>query len=144
MTYKFRDKYADMERTKAYYEENPPKVGDRVVIVTTRSRLPTQFEECTIKAITERKRIVVDHEEDDLWAGKSFYRTGQNCKAPKGQTWLIPMALYEEQGEQPDEYPQEVQDRINSVECPWERQMVETGYRRGISRYQNRFGRKVT
>ena len=88
-----RHKHDDMEMTKAYYQDNPPKVGDKVVIIATASHIdmwPPQH--CVIEAITDRGRIVVEHEEH--WgSGKSFYKSGQNCMKPKGQVWLIPEAL---------------------------------------------------
>ena len=91
-----RHKHDDMEMTKAYYQDNPPKVGDKVVIIATASHIdmwPPQH--CVIEAITDRGRIVVEHEEH--WgSGKSFYKSGQNCMKPKGQVWLVPEALYVE------------------------------------------------
>lgn len=93
----FRHKYEDMAMTKKYHADNPPKVGDKVVVLKTYSHsqmLDPEF--CVIEAITDRGRIVVDHR-DARWglAGKSFYKSGQNCTKPKGQIWLIPEALYE-------------------------------------------------
>jgi len=94
----FRHKYKDMEMTKAYYTENPPSVGDEVVILKTashREMYPPEFYH--IEAITNRGRIVVEHEDAKYGlSGKSFYKSGQNCMKPKGQIWLIPRALYEE------------------------------------------------
>ena len=91
-----RDKYEDMEMTRAYYKDHPPKVGDKVVVIATASHVEMwPPEHCVIEAITDRGRIVVEHKE--IWgAGKSFYKSGQNCIKPKGQVWLIPEALYEE------------------------------------------------
>jgi hypothetical protein len=92
----FRHKRDDMEMTKDYYTKNPPQVGDKVVIIATASHSEMWLpEHCVIEAITDRGRIVVDH--DCKWSsGKSFYKSGQNCMKPKGQTWLIPSALYVE------------------------------------------------
>lgn len=91
-----RNKRSDMEMTKEYYTTNPPQVGDKVVIIATASHSEMWLpEHCVIEAITDRGRIVVDH--DSKWgSGKSFYKSGQNCMKPKGQTWLIPSALYVE------------------------------------------------
>lgn len=92
-----RDKNEDMEMTRAYYKKNPPQVGDKVVVIATASHTDMwPPEHCVIEAITDRGRIVVDHSHAYAWAGKSFWKSGQNCKAPKGQVWLIPDELYEE------------------------------------------------
>lgn len=92
--YKMRDKESDMEATREYHKKHPPKVGDLVVILHTASHHTMMKPHITqIKAITDRGRIVVDHDHE-AWAGKSFWKSGQNCKAPKGQCWLIPAELY--------------------------------------------------
>jgi hypothetical protein len=98
MGHAFRRKNRDMAMTKKYYESNPPQVGDKVVVIKTASHsemYPPEFYE--IEAITSRGRIVVEHRDAKYGlAGKSFYKSGQNCMKPKGQIWLIPEALYEE------------------------------------------------
>ncbi len=92
--YKMRDKEADMEATREYHKHNPPEVGDVVVVLHTASHHTMMKPHITkIVAITDRGRIVVDHEHE-AWAGKSFWKSGQNCKAPTGQCWLIPAELY--------------------------------------------------
>ena len=93
-TYKLRDKWEDMEVTKAFYDEYPPEVGDLVVVLHTASGYRMLRPDVKpIIAITKQKRLVVDHIHE-AWAGKSFWRTGQNCKAPRGQCWLVPAELY--------------------------------------------------
>jgi hypothetical protein len=92
--YKMRDKEFDLDATRKYHEQNPPQVGDLVVVLHTASHYRMQKPYVTtIKAITDRGRIVVDHNHE-AWAGKSFWKSGQNCKAPKGQCWLVPAELY--------------------------------------------------
>jgi len=92
--YKMRDKDADMEATREYHIHNPPKVEDIVVVLRTASHNTMMKPHITkIVAITDRGRIVVDHDHE-AWAGKSFWKSGQNCKAPKGQCWLVPAELY--------------------------------------------------
>ena len=92
--YKMRDKATDMEATREYHKHNPPKVGDIVVVLHTASHNRMMKPHITeIVAITDRGRIVVDHQHEG-WAGKSFWKSGQNCKAPTGQCWLVPAELY--------------------------------------------------
>lgn len=88
-----RNMIEDRTLTKEYYDLNPPKVGDSVVVLCT-SRHIDMFEPdfTKILAFTKRKRIVVEHHHDTY--GRSFYRTGQNCYKPAGQCWLIPRALW--------------------------------------------------
>ena len=92
--YKWRDKWEDMEKTKVFFDEYPPEVGDLVVVLHTASGYRMLRPDVKpIIAITKQKRLVVDHVHE-AWAGKSFWRTGQNCKAPRGQCWLVPAELY--------------------------------------------------
>lgn len=92
--YQRRDKHDDMDMTRAYYEDSPPQVGDLVVVLHTYSHIDMDKPHVTtIDAITNRGRLVVNHMHEG-WAGKSFWKSGQNCKAPKGQCWLVPAALY--------------------------------------------------
>ena len=94
--YKWRDKWEDMEKTKAFYDQYPPKVGDLVVVLhTAAGHQMLRPDVKPIIAITKQKRLVVEHIHE-LYAGKSFWRTGQNCKAPRGQCWLVPAELYKD------------------------------------------------
>ena len=99
--YKMRDKDQDMPRTKEYYEAHPPAAGDTVVVLHTWGGKMCKPHVTSIEAITSRKRLVVDHYHQG-WAGKSFWRTGQNCYAPKGQCWLVPGELYADIPVSPD------------------------------------------
>lgn len=94
--YKSRDRLQDFADTRKYYRENPPKLADAVVVLSTQYSHGLDKPDVTsIEAITERGRIVVNHCYASLgYAGKSFYDSGQNCKAPKGQVWLVPAELY--------------------------------------------------
>ena len=91
-----RDMQDDFVKTKEYFTKNPPSIGDPVIVLCTSaySRMWTP-EVTVISDITERKRLIVNHANG--WAGKSFYRTGQNCYAPKGQCWLIPKSFYSDE-----------------------------------------------
>lgn len=91
--YKMRDKHHDMPRTKEHYEANPPSAGDTVVVLHTWAGKMMKPHVTTIETITARKRLVVNHDHEG-YAGKSFWRTGQNCYAPTGQCWLVPGELY--------------------------------------------------
>lgn len=91
--YKMRDKHHDMPRTKEHYEANPPSAGDTVVVLHTWAGKMMKPHVTTIETITARKRLVVNHNHEG-YAGKSFWRTGQNCYAPTGQCWLVPGELY--------------------------------------------------
>jgi len=94
--YKVRDKGEDLEANREYHEQFPPQVGDLVVVLHTASHYKMQKPHVTrIEAITDRGRIVVDHDHE-AWAGKSFWKSGQNCMAPKGQCWLVPAELYQD------------------------------------------------
>lgn len=134
----FRHKYKDMEITKAYYAENPPQVGDKVVVLKTASHRemypPEHYE---IEAITDRGRIVVEHEDAEYGlSGKSFYKSGQNCMKPKGQIWLIPAALYEEDyisREDADNNRRQQYEGKSALEIQImrERDMLGAGYVRG-------------
>jgi len=134
----FRHKYRDMEMTKAYYTENPPKVGDKVVVLKTASHSdmypPEHYE---IEAITDRGRIVVEHEDANYGlSGKSFYKYGQNCMKPKGQIWLIPEALYEEDYISWEDADQKRSQRYEGksgleIQLMRERSWLDAGYVRG-------------
>lgn len=138
----FRHKHEDMEMTKAYYQENPPKVGDKVVIIATASHSEMwPPEHCVIEAITDRGRIVVEHEE--IWgSGKSFYKSGQNCMKPKGQVWLIPEALYVEDYISPEDARQHQRKMMegktaHEVQIARERQCLDTASVRGKAKWDD-------
>ena len=94
--YKRRNKSEDLDATRKYHEQFPPQVGDLVVVLHTSSQLGMLKPHVTrIDAMTDRGRIVVNHKHEG-WAGKSFWKSGQNCMAPKGQCWLVPAELYQD------------------------------------------------
>ena len=94
--YKYRNLEEDRKNTKEYYTQNPPKEGDLVVVLSTQfTHRVDKPEILPIKAITKQKRIVVNHS-FIYYAGRSFWRTGQNCYAPKGQVHLVPAELYKD------------------------------------------------
>ena len=88
----YQMKEIDMEATREYHKKYPPKVGNEVVVFNTSGGLHEK-EHKRISAITERGRLIVEHRM--AYAGVSFWKSGQNCKAPTGQTWLVPIELYE-------------------------------------------------
>ena len=60
--YEMRSKENDLEQTRKYYKEDPPKVGDLVVVLHTSSYKGMLKPHVTrIDAITDRGRIVVNH-----------------------------------------------------------------------------------
>lgn len=92
--YKYRNLEEDRKNTKEYYTQNPPKEGDLVVVLSTQfTHRVDKPEILPIKAITKQKRLVVNHSFTS-YAGRSFWMTGQNCYAPKGQVHLVPAELY--------------------------------------------------
>lgn len=90
----YRDWLDDRIATLEYHQSNPPAVGDQVIVYNSYGTM-VEIEEARISAITKQGRLVVDHRHDATWAGKSFYKSGQNCRAPKGQLWLIPKAVFD-------------------------------------------------
>ena len=88
----YQMKEIDMKATREYHKKYPPKVGNEVVVFNTSYGLHEK-EHKRISAITERGRLIVEHRM--AYAGVSFWKSGQNCKAPTGQTWLVPIELYE-------------------------------------------------
>lgn len=91
-----RNMFDDFKKTKQYFTENPPEIGDPVIVLCTSSGAHLWTPTVTvISDITNRKRLIVNH--DHFYAGKSFYQTGQNCYAPKGQCWLIPKSFYSDE-----------------------------------------------
>jgi hypothetical protein len=137
--YKWRDKWEDMEVTKAFYDQYPPQEGDLVVVLHTASGYEMLRPDVKpIIAITKQKRIVVDHIHE-CWAGKSFWRTGQNCKAPRGQCWLVPAELYRDI----PKYPERIiraDKTLMELELENEDRMIQKGYKRGLSRWKNMVG----
>lgn len=86
-------KEIDMEASREYHKKYPPKVGNEVVVFNTMAGF-WHKQHRRISAITDRGRLIVKHTLC-FYAGISFWKSGQNCKAPTGQTWLVPIELYE-------------------------------------------------
>ena len=83
----------DLKMSRLYHSKYPPKVGNKVVVFTTAYSHKLRSEEREIDDITARGRLIV-HQKLCSYAGRSFWKSGQNCYAPCGQTWLIPFELY--------------------------------------------------
>jgi len=137
--YKWRDKWEDMKATKAFYEQYPPQVGDLVVVLHTASGHEMLRPDVKpITAITKQKRIVVDHIHEG-WAGKSFWRTGQNCMAPRGQCWLVPAELYRDIPKKPMPIVREGKS-LEQIQIDREHEWLEKAHMRGVSRAKNWVG----
>lgn len=93
--YEWRNQWADYDATKVFYEEYPPEVGQTVVILQTYGQRMQKPDVKKIEVIHERGGIIVNHNHDD-YAGTLFLRNGQNWKAKRSQTWLVPAELYKD------------------------------------------------
>tara|TARA_R100001143_G_C3352223_1_gene130212 strand:+ start:879 stop:1574 length:696 start_codon:yes stop_codon:yes gene_type:complete len=89
----YQMKEIDMEASREYHKKYPPKVGNEVVVFNTMAGF-WHKQHKRISAITDRGRLIVK-QNLCYYAGISFWKSGQNCKAPTGQTWLVPIELYE-------------------------------------------------
>jgi hypothetical protein len=68
-----RDKEFDLDATRKYHEQNPPQVGDLVVVLHTASHYRMQKPYVTtIKAITDRGRIVMSEQNRMYWGLKEL------------------------------------------------------------------------
>lgn len=76
----------DFEKTKRFYKSNPPKVGDKALVISTQANCVT-YEIAKINRVNAT-RIYFDKAFG--YGGSSFYYSGKNCWSPKGQTRLIP------------------------------------------------------
>lgn len=77
------------ETVKKYFADNPPQVGDPLILANL------QFHQSEYQRVyvekpehTKQRRIIVD--QPGTVGGLTFYRSGQSCFAPKGQTRLLP------------------------------------------------------
>ena len=89
----YKMKEIDMEASREYHKKYPPKVGNEVVVFNTMAG-SWHKQHRRILSITDKGRLIVKHTLC-YYAGISFWKSGQNCKAPTGQTWLVPIELYE-------------------------------------------------
>ena len=76
----------NFEKTKLFYKSNKPKIGDTAIIVSTQASC-VRYEKAEINRVTATR---IYFEKSFGWGGSSFYYSGKNCWAPKGQTRLIP------------------------------------------------------
>ena len=93
--YKWRNKWADLEKTKKFYEQFPPEVGQTVVVLNTYAQRMEKPDVKKIEVIHKRGGIIVNHHHD-MYAGVLFLRDGKNWKAPRSQCWLVPAELYKD------------------------------------------------
>jgi len=75
------------ETTYKYLKENPPKVGDILLVVSTQASVLT-YEIAEIKSVNKKS---INFGKQFGWAGPSFYFSGKNCHSPKGKTRMVPI-----------------------------------------------------
>ncbi|MFM5215927.1 hypothetical protein ACEUAM_01460 [Aeromonas hydrophila] len=82
--------YWTFDSVKEFFETNPPYKGQELIVYDT------SWNENTYAIVTvvepshgRQKRIVVESYSNG-YSGQSFYRSGKNCFAPKGQVRLLP------------------------------------------------------
>lgn len=82
--------YWTFDRVKKFFEDNPPYLGQELLIYDSSHNTNT-YAIVTVKVPSDgrQKRIVVEGY-DNGYSGQSFYRSGKNCWAPKGQVKLLP------------------------------------------------------
>jgi len=79
------------ETIKKYFTDNPPYKNQELIIRDTSGCYEITYALVTV-IVPERgrqKRIVVEGYSNG-YSGLSFYRSGQNCHAPRGQVQLLP------------------------------------------------------
>jgi|GEM_PF-3978357 len=78
------------ETVRKHFEDNPLVIGQELIVLDTSGRLNT-YALVTVKnpEHTKQKRIVIESYSNG-YSGQSFYRSGKNCFAPKGQVILLP------------------------------------------------------
>ena len=74
---------------KEYIVSKPVQVGDEMILYGGHGHFK-KYELVTVEAVDvgRQKRIIIS--KPCPWGGKSFYRSGINCFAPKGQSHLLP------------------------------------------------------
>lgn len=93
--YKYRNQWADYRETEQFYKQFPPEVGQTVVVLRTFYQEMLKPHVLEIEVIHEKGGIIVNHNHQD-YAGTLFLRNGQNWKAKRSQTWLVPAELYKD------------------------------------------------
>jgi len=82
--------YWTEETTKDYFTDNPPVRGQELLIHDTSGWGHTYaLVTVDVPSHTNQKRIVISGYTNG-YSGRSFYRSGKNCYAPKGQVTLLP------------------------------------------------------
>ena len=119
--YEWRNKWADLPKTKEFYEQFPPEVGQTVVILSTFAQEMQKPDVKQIEVIHERGGIIVNHCHAD-YAGTLFLRDGKNWKAPRSQVWLVPAELYRDIPKNEARYEQK-QDYSKFVGCPQDKDL---------------------
>lgn len=78
------------DTVKEYFENNPPYEGQELLVHDTGYNMNT-YALVTVKVASsgKQKRIITEGYTNGH-SGESFYRSGKNCFAPKGQARLLP------------------------------------------------------
>ena len=78
------------EALKKYIEEKPLTIGDQMLIYGSQGMMHS-YTLVVVDAVDSgrQKRVVVS--KSAPWGGRSFYRSGINCYAPRGQSRLLPL-----------------------------------------------------
>ncbi len=85
-----RDLHWTLESVKEHFESNPPYKGQELLVLDTSGNLNTYaLVSVEVAQHGKQKRIVIDGYTNG-YSGQSFYRSGKNCFAPKGQVRLLP------------------------------------------------------
>jgi len=185
--YKYRNQWADYQKTEKFYEQFPPEIGQTVVVLSTYGQEMQKPHVLEIEVIHEKGGIIVNHNHQ-MYAGTLFLRNGQNWKAKRSQTWLVPAELYKDIPQNKEERWERYdhsnflgkdttveldvnemselmggQDRFKetidkmmgdgktyaeakkslSMELQFEQGMLDRGFIRGLTRAQNRFGKRM-
>ena len=78
------------DTVKEYFLNNPPYEGQELLIHDTGYHINTYaLVNVKVASSGKQKRIIIEGYTNG-YSGESFYRTGQNCFAPKGQAKLLP------------------------------------------------------
>jgi len=85
----------DENDVKKYFIDNPPFVGQELLLLDTSGRHFGPSCLYTLIHVEEpssgrQKRIIIKENAGNGYSGKSFYRSGINCYSPKGQVCLRP------------------------------------------------------
>ncbi|OCH14578.1 hypothetical protein [Aliivibrio sp. 1S128] len=85
-----RDLHWTFDSIKDYFEKNPPYKGQELIVLDTSGNLNTYtLVYVEVPESGKQKRIIIDGYTNG-YSGQSFYRSGKNCFAPKGQVRLLP------------------------------------------------------